>query len=276
MPNSTLERVRDSTIRQAAIAAQDAGWTLKWSKSGHLKFFDATGQLVTIAAGTPSDWRGPKNLIATLRQAGLHVRSEKAGPSTQRTEVIVDEYREWAKEQRALSDAQETDTAERETASVIEPVPSHDTRRPGEVVLSFLREHPGERFDAPTIAKHIGYNDPKRVRNALASLVRAGKPGFAQVSRGRYVFEPKTAEVRISTVAPAPPKPPSPPKPVDRPLPVRTTSERLADVEAKARANGQAELPTMFEAVTTDRQGRLVLRDEYGDIWIAAPVKVDF
>lgn len=33
------------------------------------------------------------------------------------------------------------------------------------------------------------------------------------------------------------------------------------------------DLPAMFEAVTTDGQGHLILRDEHGNIWMAAPMK---
>lgn len=260
MANNVLARVRDDETKQAAIAAQQAGWNLQWSSKGHLKFYNPEGHLVCTAPGTGSDWRGPKNLVSALRQAGLDVKKPmvKAKPVSEPEvpELDLDEYDEWAKEQRS---------------AVIEPTTTETSPSPGDV-RRFLREHPGVRFDAQTIAKRTGL-DLTQVRNALVQATK--RPGFLRVERGIYTYEPITAEIRTSQTAPrvvdSPPVDQSPP-----PLRVRTTSERLAEVEARARAEGKAQLPEHFETVTTDRQGRLVLRDEHGDIWIAAPVRVDF
>lgn len=164
--------------------------------------------------------------------------------------------------------------------------PDHDSGPVGPVarVRAFLRDHPGESFQGPAVAEALGL-ELQQTRSALAETVRA--PGFVRIERGLYTFDPDRASQPLKPTSNG----------TSHKLRPRTTSERredaqrfaemeaertaaapfvtdrLATIEAQARANGHAELPKLLEVVTTDREGRLVLRDEDGDIWLAVPMR---
>lgn len=262
--STVLHRVGDKEIRGIVVSAQKAGWDVRYGGTGHLKFYDPAGRLVTSAPATPGDRRSSKNLVAHLRREGLEVRS------------------------RPLKKKEQSVTVAEEAPSIFDQ-PKADNK-PTTVVRGLLRSHPGEPFDTRMIAERTGLT-PKQVQNALGRSINM--PGFLRLERGRYMFEPKTEEVRVTHVEPAPAPESEPeaaePESAPRPLRVRTSAERrrqwavdeanavdrLAEAEAQARAEGRAELPTSFEVVTTDWLGRLVLRDEFGEVWMAAPVRAD-
>lgn len=56
-----------------ALDAQ--GWTITTTKKRHLRFESPRG-LIIYSAGTPSDWRARKNLVAHLKRAGLDTESK--------------------------------------------------------------------------------------------------------------------------------------------------------------------------------------------------------
>ncbi|WNA13635.1 HicA-like toxin [Mycobacterium phage Phayeta] len=52
--------------------AEQAGATVEKSKNGHFKVY-VEGRMVSVIAGTASDWRSIKNTLAALRRAGLDI-----------------------------------------------------------------------------------------------------------------------------------------------------------------------------------------------------------
>lgn len=52
-------------------ALEDQKFDVVMTRGNHYKIYDPQGRLVTTSAGTPSDYRGIKNFIATLRRAGF-------------------------------------------------------------------------------------------------------------------------------------------------------------------------------------------------------------
>lgn len=58
-------------LKPLVQAAEKQGWTLDYTKRGHLKLVPPTGGTPVYAAGTPSDWRSVKNTAAMLRRAGV-------------------------------------------------------------------------------------------------------------------------------------------------------------------------------------------------------------
>lgn len=59
-------------LRKIEQAAREQGWRVERTKKGHIRFVppDATKPMV-VAAGTPSDHRSIRNLVAQLRRSGL-------------------------------------------------------------------------------------------------------------------------------------------------------------------------------------------------------------
>lgn len=51
--------------------ARDAGWTVKLTKGGHLKFIPPDNGVPVFTGSTPSDHRAYHNLCAMLRRKGL-------------------------------------------------------------------------------------------------------------------------------------------------------------------------------------------------------------
>jgi hypothetical protein len=61
-------------LRPYVKAAEQAGWRVEPTKSGHVRFLpsDKTCRAI-VAASTPSECRGELNLRAALRRAGLEL-----------------------------------------------------------------------------------------------------------------------------------------------------------------------------------------------------------
>lgn len=57
-------------IRKIAKALVAQGFEVKVTKKGHFSV-SIDGKFVTVMPGTPSDWRGMRNAIATLRRSGF-------------------------------------------------------------------------------------------------------------------------------------------------------------------------------------------------------------
>lgn len=60
--------LRRAGLTELATTARRRGWTIELTRRGHLKFIHRTGALV-YTAGSPSDWRGARNLAADLHRA---------------------------------------------------------------------------------------------------------------------------------------------------------------------------------------------------------------
>jgi len=52
---------------------EDQGGSVRITTKGHVQFKNPEGEIVAVGAGTPSDPRSWKNLIASLRRAGFDV-----------------------------------------------------------------------------------------------------------------------------------------------------------------------------------------------------------
>lgn len=65
-------------LRAVVKAALKAGWTGKWTTSGHVMLRSPDGTFTYTAPGTPSDWRSTKNLSAAIK------RWEQGRPQTLR------------------------------------------------------------------------------------------------------------------------------------------------------------------------------------------------
>lgn len=62
------------TLRTYRRAAEEQGWRVEETKSGHLRFIPADrSKPIVVASSTPSDARSVKNLRAQLRRSGLDV-----------------------------------------------------------------------------------------------------------------------------------------------------------------------------------------------------------
>jgi hypothetical protein len=57
-------------FRQAYFLAMEAGWEVTVTGKDHLKWKPPDGPPV-FTAGTPSNWRGTRNALVLLRNAGL-------------------------------------------------------------------------------------------------------------------------------------------------------------------------------------------------------------
>lgn len=58
-------------LRAAERAALSQGWEIQPTKSGHFKWFNPDGELVTITPGTANGSRTTKNYLAYLKRGGL-------------------------------------------------------------------------------------------------------------------------------------------------------------------------------------------------------------
>lgn len=65
--------ITNALVRQLARLAQDHGWTVRRSGSGHFKFIPPNGERAVTVPATPSDKRSLANSIAQLRRAGLPI-----------------------------------------------------------------------------------------------------------------------------------------------------------------------------------------------------------
>lgn len=59
-------------LRKIARAAREQGWRVELTAKSHVKFVPPQGELI-YSAGTPSDWRGRRNLVSRLRRSGLEL-----------------------------------------------------------------------------------------------------------------------------------------------------------------------------------------------------------
>lgn len=64
----------NSELAELFKLAEDQGWTVEWTKKGHVRLTPNDPNMPTIfAASTPSDWRGVKNMKSRMKRAGLKV-----------------------------------------------------------------------------------------------------------------------------------------------------------------------------------------------------------
>lgn len=61
----------DREMRPTVKTAVRQGWTLDFTKSGHVKMIPPAGGAPIFASKTPSDHRSLKNFAAQLRRAGV-------------------------------------------------------------------------------------------------------------------------------------------------------------------------------------------------------------
>lgn len=59
-------------VRRLARAAADAGWDVKRTGGGHLRFLPPEGKPLFMSS-TPSDFRAVTNFRAQLRRSGLQL-----------------------------------------------------------------------------------------------------------------------------------------------------------------------------------------------------------
>lgn len=67
-----MRRPPNKETRVLLKALQGQGFEVRYSSKGYPLVYTADGTFVTKMAQTPSDWRGRKNLQATLRRAGFN------------------------------------------------------------------------------------------------------------------------------------------------------------------------------------------------------------
>lgn len=58
-------------MRRLTRALEDAGYVVDRTRRGHIRVRTATGRVVAIGSGTPSDHRSWANFIAQLRRDGF-------------------------------------------------------------------------------------------------------------------------------------------------------------------------------------------------------------
>lgn len=76
----------DSSDRRRLFAALDrAGWRVEKARgSGHFKFWDPTGELITTTGGSPSDCNSGRYLLRDLARAGFVWETDKRKQQRQR------------------------------------------------------------------------------------------------------------------------------------------------------------------------------------------------
>lgn len=62
-------------MRRLVRDAEQQGWTVSETRNGHFKFQAPDGEFTYIAASTPSEYRGNRNMLAALKRHGLSTRS---------------------------------------------------------------------------------------------------------------------------------------------------------------------------------------------------------
>jgi predicted RNA binding protein YcfA (HicA-like mRNA interferase family) len=61
-------------MKRLRKTAEQQGWRVEDTRGGHVKFLPPdTAQPAVVAAGTPSDHRAWRNLLASLRRSGLDI-----------------------------------------------------------------------------------------------------------------------------------------------------------------------------------------------------------
>jgi hypothetical protein len=249
------------------VRAQDQGFTVARRRNHHV-LRSPTGQMVTLPK-TPSDYRGLKNSELQLRRAGLVPGQD---------DHVTERNRRMAR--------------------------SDDGSSASAQVLEVLQATP-RAVSAREIAEHFDW-DLKAAANALAWLFanhaeveRPERGRYRYVRRARVQAEPYGDRQRRARPTPPPAAPPAephvngngngnghangqvvltesaadapvaePPEPV---IDLRTPAERRPIVVTPSAL--PEDLPGMFEAVTTDKNNNLVLRDENGDLWLAVPLR---
>lgn len=63
--------VTHKQLREYLLIAIEQGWTPKLSRKGHIKMLSPDGKTTVGCPGTPSCYRGVKNVRADLRRAGV-------------------------------------------------------------------------------------------------------------------------------------------------------------------------------------------------------------
>jgi hypothetical protein len=61
----------DKDTKKLLRQAETHGFVVQRLTNGHYRVSTASGQFVTVVAGTGSDWRGLRNARAALKRAGL-------------------------------------------------------------------------------------------------------------------------------------------------------------------------------------------------------------
>lgn len=78
-----MMKIPNREVAQAARDARRQGWTVE-PTSRHVVFINPRGERY-IAARTPSDYRGTRNMMAALRRLGLVDHRRPPQPKTRRT-----------------------------------------------------------------------------------------------------------------------------------------------------------------------------------------------
>lgn len=68
-----MRKITHSELRRIAQSAREAGWTVEFTRNGHLRFLAPDGDGIVVTGSTPSDTRSVKNCVARLRQHGLAI-----------------------------------------------------------------------------------------------------------------------------------------------------------------------------------------------------------
>lgn len=249
-----------------ARRAQAQGWDVRLTKNGHLAYRSPGGKLIHTGS-TPGDASGQRDHLVRMRRAGFQDNPPKQDPH------------------------RETRMAKAVTQQA--------------AVLAALQEFAGQVVDIATVAKKARL-EPKKVGMALYWL-KQNHPEVRPVDRGRYIYQPAGDQLPLAEQVGPEVEPeafPEPALPVPAPEPSLVGETHLNGNSAHTNGHGPAveslaeaaaavttlveterpaikvmpsalpkDLPAMFEAVSTDGKGRLVLRDENGDHWLAVAMK---
>lgn len=273
--------VRDKDMRKLIRQAEEHGCTTELSGTGHVRVLNPEGERIAWASTSGSDSQRIKGLRSQLRRAGFDPASLAAKPAS---------LSPFTDQEAPKSMAETIATPKSDAANGNGTGPTPPTRTPlvapsttvqpwqtgnnRERVRKFFDAHRDTLFDSRTVAQRcrleaVGILDEpfKVASNVMGALRKKGE--IESPKRGWWVLKSENTTT-------TPPEPEAPATSATAPLPGGTSRvERLHQLEALARANGSAVLPAVFETVTTNRQGHLILKDEHGDIWMAAPMRVD-
>lgn len=262
---------------------QRQGWQARKTNGGHLALRGPEGQLVHTSS-TPSDTRTISNLEAQLRRAGF----EENRPDERRTQRLARGNTKQAQVLAALQDypgevfdasslAVKTGLEHRQVSMALfwlkQNHPEVHQPKRGSYCYTPAVEVPPEQ---PPSARTPGvwclcgkwfrtegyweeHSRKKQGSGHEEMLTKMPATAGLFTNGNRRKPDPSSEALAVVTEI------------RDRPVQVAVQAEpRPIKVVPSALPQ---DLPAMFEAVSTDRQGNLVLRDENGDHWLAVPMR---
>lgn len=291
----------DKEVKEVQRLAEAAGWDVTMDGSGHMRLTPPGSKLGVSFSTTPGDVRARKNNIATLRRMGLDISTGESiaveCANTWHTDPLEGRFcptcrQDWVQPEtkdRAFNSLILNGTPMDEAVSAVMTL----TTRPSDTdVLEPVRKailsfEPGVFVKLDDVADLCPRLKREDVSSQLRELKRMGEITRTKHGKwGRPQPEVIPEEVTVTVTETEQPNPylenvvqeklagaastffEAPPDP--------TKEWRWSPDRGWVEAARAADAPPIFEYVTTDAHGRLVLRREDGELFCAVPLAPQF